>query len=246
MAAPCVHAGGLLAASQTTASWVSELRPGAPRHWATGTAAPCVSLFKPVSVDQPLDLGRAPDDRADPESLWWRHEAVHRRLLARPERLAAPLLAERDALERRWLAEPPPSEVAFKEGDALLGRWRQQLEPGRDRRPRFVRRYWALRDRRAGLAVLLLWLALLPLGARAQSDLPPVAARGCVGCLAEIAPSLSELFSEQEWRELSRGDVLVAHEQGDGSPAGTTRAAGLIPHSPEQVWSVVTDFEMFN
>ncbi|MCH9003311.1 MAG: transposase, partial [Planctomycetes bacterium] len=53
--APCVHAGGAITSSQTTASWVSELRPGDCRHWATATAAPCTSLFKPVAVDTPVD-----------------------------------------------------------------------------------------------------------------------------------------------------------------------------------------------
>ncbi|HEX9190153.1 MAG TPA: peptidase U34, partial [Vicinamibacteria bacterium] len=83
-AAPCAHAGGLVAAAQTTASWVSELRPGQVRHFATGTAAPCTGLFKPVDVATPLDLGPPATDRHDPAALWWRHERLHRRVLRDP------------------------------------------------------------------------------------------------------------------------------------------------------------------
>jgi hypothetical protein len=72
--APCVHAGGLLASSQTTASWVADLRLGAFLHWVTATASPCVSLFKPVRVDEPLPLGPAPTDRAEESCLWLRPE----------------------------------------------------------------------------------------------------------------------------------------------------------------------------
>jgi hypothetical protein len=74
LSAPCAHAGGLVTATQSTASWVSDLRPGG-RHWVTGTAAPCTSLFKPVAVEQPLDVdpGPMPTNRYDPAYRWWRH-----------------------------------------------------------------------------------------------------------------------------------------------------------------------------
>jgi dipeptidase len=151
MGAPCVHAGGLAAASQTTASWVAELTPTGAQHWATATAAPCIGLFKPVAIDVPLDLGPQPTDRADALSLWWRHEALHRRVLANPTELAEPALAERDALEARWLRERPAPEVAAVEADAWLARAASQLAGSGDRRPGFVRRYWGIRNKRAGL-----------------------------------------------------------------------------------------------
>ncbi len=154
MASPCMHGGGRVAASQTTASWVAELRPGSVTHWVTGTAAPCTALFKPVRVDEPLDLGPAPTDRADGRSLWWRHERLHRRVMRDAPSLRPLFTAERDAVEARWLIAPPSPATAFAEGDRLLAIWEARVaaRPTRDRRPGFARRYWAVRDARAGLA----------------------------------------------------------------------------------------------
>jgi dipeptidase len=156
MSAPCMHAGGLVTASQTTSSWVSDLR-SAPQHWATATAAPCTSVFKPVSVDQPVRLGPRPDDRADALTTWWRHERLHR-LAARDLGASLARFAhERDRLERAWSAAPPASEQAFATADVLEHRWWQDLLAAdlADRRPAHVRRYWARQDHAAGVDALL-------------------------------------------------------------------------------------------
>ncbi len=150
MDGPCVHAGGRLISTQTTASWVADLRPGGSGHWVTGTSAPCLSLFKPVRVGEPVEIGPEPSDRFDARCLWWRGERLHRRAIGAPEGLV--YLAERDAVEREWLTDPPPSAEAFRRGDELLARWTTALAAG-DTRPRFVRRLWRERDRRAGLVV---------------------------------------------------------------------------------------------
>ncbi len=148
MGGVCMHAGGVLASSQTTASWVAELGPGGARHWVTGTAAPCLSLFKPVSVLDPLELD-LPTDVPDAHSLWWRHERLHRRVMRDPARLGARFLAERDEVEKRWVAAPPEPREAFAEHARLLAEWTQRLERsgvrGFDVRPRWVRRYWERR-----------------------------------------------------------------------------------------------------
>lgn len=153
LASACVHAGGLLAASQTTASWIAELRPGAIRHWATATAAPCTSVFKPVKVDEPLDLGPAPTDQAEGVSPWWRHERLHRIVMRDPARLSLGFAAERDALEQAWFDSPPEPATAFAEADALEARWTAELTALTvpDTRPGYVRRYWAKRNRWAGI-----------------------------------------------------------------------------------------------
>jgi dipeptidase len=154
--APCVHAGGRLASSQTTASWLSELTPGGVRHWATATAAPCTSLFKPVRVGEPLELGAAPSDRFDAEALWWRHERLHRAVSRDPERLLPLFAKERDEIEARWFrqgAAVSPA-AAFAEADHRLEEWTARVAAAgsaADLRPGFVRRYWARRDERAGI-----------------------------------------------------------------------------------------------
>jgi dipeptidase len=153
MRAPCVHAGGLVAASQTTASWVAELRTGDARHWVTATAAPCLSVFKPVRVGEPLDLGPAPTDRFDPECLWWRHERLHRFLIADPTPLAEEYLTERDALEAQLGADRAAPAESFSRTGSLLARWLDRIRPlsRRDRRPPIARAYWRKRDARAGV-----------------------------------------------------------------------------------------------
>lgn len=153
MAAPCMHAGGLLTSSQTTASWISELGGERPRHWATGTSAPCTSLFKPVDVDQPLDLGPRPTNVDDPRTLWWRHERLHRAVVRDPGALLARYTAERDRTEAAWFAERPDSATAFAVADELEARWTADVAEARrtDVRPALVRQMWRRWDRVAGL-----------------------------------------------------------------------------------------------
>jgi secernin len=153
-AAPCMHAGGLASNSQTTASWVAELRLDGAAHWVTATAAPCTSLFKPVQVTTPIDLAPQPSDCYDPAAMWWRHEELHRTAMRDPAS-AHPLFGpERDAVQARWLAAPPSTAAAFAEADELLADWTAAVAartPGRDTRPAWARRYWQKRNTRAGL-----------------------------------------------------------------------------------------------
>ena len=152
LAAPCVHAGGILAATQTTGSWVSELRREGSLHWVTATAAPCISLYKPVRVEHPVDLGPPPTDLAD-NSLWWRHERLHRTVMQDPEVLRPLFIRERDEVQQAWLRTPPDSQDAFAQADRFLEDWTRAVlaHPCPDTRPWYVQRYWAKRTTRAKL-----------------------------------------------------------------------------------------------
>jgi secernin len=149
---PCAHAGGRVTSTQSTASWVSDLRES-PLHWATATSAPCTSLFKPVRVDEPLDLPTAVTNRYDESSLWWRHERLHRLTLDDHAGLLARYRHARDRAEASWLADPPASAEAFAAADGLEAGWLADVASAGvpDRRPRWVRRLWADLDAAAGL-----------------------------------------------------------------------------------------------
>ncbi|MDB5433230.1 MAG: dipeptidase [Caulobacter sp.] len=124
----CMHAAHGGRRSQTVSSMASDLTPGRTVHWVTATAAPCLSLFKPVVMGVPLAAqGPPPSDRFDGESLWWRHERMHRAALARYPAVLATIAAERDAAEVSFRAR---METAWAGGEAAVARavtacWRE-------------------------------------------------------------------------------------------------------------------------
>ncbi len=156
MGAPCVHAGGEVSSSQSTASWVSDLR-AEPLHWMTATSAPCTSTFHPVRVDRPIDQGATfgpdPTNRYDAASRWWTHELLHRQVLSDHEASVAVFAAERDALEREWLSAPPDSEVAFAASASAEEQWLAALVAADlgDVRPEWLVDVWRDLDDAAAL-----------------------------------------------------------------------------------------------
>jgi dipeptidase len=101
----CMHAGfGPIRASQSTASMVVYLDGSTPIIFATGTSAPCTSIFKPIWMDtaSSLNLGVVPTSQADSASLYWSHERLHRAtLLNYPERIKT-YADDRDQLENKF------------------------------------------------------------------------------------------------------------------------------------------------
>jgi secernin len=102
----CAHAGAEEHPGQTVGSMVSELRLTHAVHWVTGTAAPCISIFKPVLIDAALpSRGRRPTDHFDLATLWWRHERLHRAaLMGNFAAFLDEIRPERDALEADFRA----------------------------------------------------------------------------------------------------------------------------------------------
>ena len=101
----CMHYGfGPIRISQTTASLVAVLDVDHPLVFATGTAAPCTGIFKPLWVDSTLpDMGPTPTDIFDPSTLFWSHEILHRTVERQfPKRIEL-YEKDRDQLEKDFV-----------------------------------------------------------------------------------------------------------------------------------------------
>lgn len=162
----CMHAGPGERRSQTVGSMVSELHARTAVHWVTGTSAPCLSLFRPVLIAIGLpDQGPNATDRCDPDSLWWRHEQLHRTVLEDYAPRAAALVGERDALEagfrdridQAMTADFAPAalreavEICWREAEAAESNWIANLRgspPGG--KASAYRRSWRRLDHVAG------------------------------------------------------------------------------------------------
>ena len=104
MKMPCAHASWwpMRHAGQTTASMVSRLTGNGSLHWMTGTSSPCLSVFKPVRLGgEILSFGPEPKAAYDSQSLFWRHERLHRRVLGDYESRSAVFEKDRRVLESK-------------------------------------------------------------------------------------------------------------------------------------------------
>ena len=101
----CMHASaGPIRISQTTGSMVTYIKDGMATHWLTGTSAPCSGIFKPVWMDAGLPyMGTEPTGTYDKQSLWWRHEDLHRAILQDYAHRLRLYKADRDALEKGFI-----------------------------------------------------------------------------------------------------------------------------------------------
>lgn len=102
----CMHARGTKRPAQTTGSLVSEVTRDRAIHWVTATAAPCLSLFKPVVFGSDVPpMGPPLTGCFDERTLWWSHERLHRSALTGSLLQFVDAIAEeRDVLEAEFRA----------------------------------------------------------------------------------------------------------------------------------------------
>jgi len=163
----CNHAGwGPIRISQTTGSLVSRLTSGSSTHFATGTAAPCTSLFKPIWVDTPMVPDKLPAGEAfDSKCLFWQHEMLHRSVLKdyhqamrfitpRRNELEADLLKQAVAASESHLSERQSIvNQAFEKAGSLANECRVALKSLSVVKPQgyLFSRVWRKWNRAAGL-----------------------------------------------------------------------------------------------
>lgn len=155
MAMPCAHASFWPTRwhGQTTGSMVVELPVGrAPTPLFTGTSSPCLSVFKPLPFDREIALGPAPgSEGADRESLFWRHERLHRIVLRAYDARRALFEADRAALEQRAMEG---DSGVWEQHRAAVLEWadRAARVPAGRGHPLFDA-YWSRQSRRDRLAL---------------------------------------------------------------------------------------------
>ncbi len=145
----CMHASwGPIRISQSTASMAARLDPRLPAYFVTGTSASCTSTFKPIWMDSGLpDLGPEPTQFYDANTLFWRHEELHRATLMDYAVRMSAYRAERDQLEADFLrqalkacdASPQErlelSRQCFEHADEAESSWLKKIQAMPIQRP---------------------------------------------------------------------------------------------------------------
>ena len=131
----CMHAGGLTRPSQTCGSMIVKLKSGQlPEVMATGTSAPCLSLFKPVDFDFSHTLFWEQEAaHSAEENLWRQFEWVHRRALL-DKTFRDELRVSRDKLENQ-LMSVFDDEMSMTYANDLSRIWHEQWQESARRKP---------------------------------------------------------------------------------------------------------------
>ena len=138
----CLHATGYIRRSQTTGSMVAYSGPDGPRIAATGTSAPCLSIFRPVGFSGGWSV-LTPQGQEAAAPLWSANERLHRRALF-DALLRDEIRRTRDEVEAAVLkALHHGDTAALQDADAGAFQWHQRrlqgLGQSSGRRPS---RYW--------------------------------------------------------------------------------------------------------
>ena len=164
----CAHSANKLArnASQSTGSLVAHLKKDVQTYWATGTSAPCTGIFKPIWFGEEVIPYRGPTPAGDfnPQTLWWRHEELHRSVMLDYGPRIAAYSEDRDRLEMSFVKTADSksadgrwdlTQSSFKKACEATKRWtkRAQATPLRQNNKWIYKHYWEKQNSKAGIDV---------------------------------------------------------------------------------------------
>jgi len=161
----CMHAANsIIRKSQTTGSMIVELTEDKKiLIYATGTSAPCISIFKPLF----LGYNKIPTENYhtgkfyDEKSIWWKSEKFHRLFLANYKKFIKEYSHERNELEKEFITESTKfvkknaklkyytkdeiykfSLSCFKRAQDFTDRWIDKLLKIKGKKILFYSNYW--------------------------------------------------------------------------------------------------------
>ncbi|MBC8345434.1 MAG: C69 family dipeptidase [Candidatus Marinimicrobia bacterium] len=160
----CAHSANPIArdASQSVGSMVAHLQIDSATAWTTGTSAPCTGLFKPIdAVDVQLPEDKTPGATYDSNSLWWRHEKLHRTILQNYPRKISIIKNEQSEFEKSSVGKFQSAHKdekktitldAFKKADELTKKWLDEMQSSNSRIGKWnYKRYWNKQNKNAGI-----------------------------------------------------------------------------------------------
>lgn len=145
---------------------IAHLKSDQHTYFATGTAAPCTGIFKPIWFNQNTlpGVGPAADGYYNSESLWWDHEKFHRTVLLDFATRLRTFQKDRDEIEKAWIkkADHIPkndqwdlTQLAFRQAWQKIHDWTENIRslPAQHPNKGVYRRYWKYQNKMAGIPV---------------------------------------------------------------------------------------------
>ena len=138
----CMHAGPYESRFwHATGAMITDASESGVIVWMTATSATDLSVFKPLFFGVPTpELGPPPQGTYTEGSLWWKHEHLHRRVVADYHALKPEIRSDFDTLEDEFFAEAPSLRQAasktktdfaddcWRRAEEVTDRWIKKLE----------------------------------------------------------------------------------------------------------------------
>ncbi len=172
---PCHHATGITLPDQSIGSLVSHVKKDIQVHWVTGSAAPCISTFKPIFFPKPglKKKLKTSDAIFYANTFWWMNEKFQRLVSLDYQKRLSTFRKERDEFEeniskqvqsilKKVTGKPTEANLkkmekitsdAFSKSIKNVKKWTKQIEhlPIEAKTGLFYRSYWNKQNKQAKL-----------------------------------------------------------------------------------------------